>query len=496
MAKAVSEGNQLSMRHFTYRSLEEIQEAARSVGAIHVIFEPKAERIKQLLGRKVRVGGFTVGNSLAIHPMEGCDGTPEGTPGELTWRRYERFARGGAKLIWFEATAVREDGVANPRQLRLGRHNVPEFARLLERVRRLHREVWGRDDDLLEVLQLTHSGRHSYPRPVVARHDPLLDGKTGIPPDYPLISDGELERLEDDFVAAARLAVEAGFRAVDIKATHGYLVSELLGAKRRGGAYGGPLENRCRLLANVAGKIRAALGARLLLAMRLGCYEGLPYRRDPQTGRGVPLPYPVPYAHGFGMDCADPLREDLGEVEQAVGWFQQWGFKLVNVSLGSPYLNPHIGRPFEKPDEGNYEQPEHPLLGVDRHFRIAGRLQARFPALPMVGTGYSWLQHYAVNAAAFNIAAGRITFLGMGRNALAYPDFARDALERGELEPNRVCKTVSFCTYLMRRKNHPLGQFPTGCVPFDKEVYGPIMKQARETARAAASQQADPVGGI
>jgi len=78
----------------------------------------------------VRVGRFVVGNSLAIHPMEGCDGELAGRPGELTARRYARFARGGAKLIWFEATAVRREGRANTRQLWLHRGTVDDFARL------------------------------------------------------------------------------------------------------------------------------------------------------------------------------------------------------------------------------------------------------------------------------------------------------------------------------------------------------------------------------
>ena len=47
--------------------------------------------------------------------------------------------------------------------------------------------------------------------------------------------------------------------------------------------------------------------------------------------------------------------------------------------------------------------------------------------------------------------------------AWVYPDFARDALEKGELDERRCCKTLTYCTYLMRQKNHPLGQFPTGC---------------------------------
>jgi 2,4-dienoyl-CoA reductase-like NADH-dependent reductase (Old Yellow Enzyme family) len=476
------------VKHFTYRTLTDLEQSAEAVGATHVRFEPNPQRVKEILARKVQVGRSTVGNSIAIHPMEGCDSTPDGRPDELTWRRYERFAAGGAKLIWFEATAVREDGRSNTRQLWIRRENVTDFARLLEMVRRVHREHSGSSDDLLVPLQLTHSGRYSSPKRAIACHNPVVDQRTGTPPGYPVMSDEELEALEDDYVAAARLAVEAGFRAIDIKITHGYLLNELMSAKLREGRYGGSLENRTRFVRNVIGKIRAVVGNRLVFCIRLGCYDGVPYAIDRATKLGVPLDYPIPYPYGFGVDSNDPLKEDLTEVKQAVGWFKDWGVELLNVSMGSPYYNPHIGRPFEKPDEGNYEPPEHPLLGVDRHFRIAGELQHTFPDLPMVGTGYSWLQKYAIHAGARNIADGNICFFGIGRGALAYPDFARDALEKGELDEQRVCKTVTFCTFLMRQKNHPLGQFPTGCVPFDKEVYGPVMKNAREAKRAALIQ--------
>ena len=268
-----------------------------------------------------------------------------------------------------------------------------------------------------------------------------------------------------------------------MKVTHGYLLSELMGAKTRPGPYGGSLENRTRFIRNVIEKVKAHFGDEMLICMRLGCFDSVPYKIDPETKLGVPLPYETPYPYGWGVNPEDPLSEDLTEVKQAIGWFKDWGVKLLNVSIGCPYYNPHIGRPFEKPDEGNYEMPEHPLIGVDRHFRISGELQQTFPDLPMVGTGYSWLQIYALNAAAHNIEAGRIKIFGIGRNALSYPDFAVDALEKGELDEIRVCKTLTYCTFLMRQKNHPLGQFPAGCPPFDKLVYGPIMKQAREAFR-------------
>jgi hypothetical protein len=158
---------------------------------------------------------------------------------------------------------------------------------------------------------------------------------------------------------------------------------------------------------------------------------------------------------------------------------KQLGVSLLNVSMGNPYTNPHIGRPFEKPDEGNYFAPEHPLIGVDRHFRLCGELQQTFPDLVMVGTGYSWLQHFQLHAGAANIRDGRVTLMGIGRGALAYPHFGRDALSKGSLDTSQTCKTLTFCTYLMRQKDHPWGQFATGCPPFDKEVYGQIIKEAR-----------------
>jgi 2,4-dienoyl-CoA reductase-like NADH-dependent reductase (Old Yellow Enzyme family) len=471
------------MRRFTYKSLEEIDGAAREL-APHIRFEPDAARVRSILARPVEIGDRRMGNSLAIHPMEGCDGELDGRPGELTWRRYRRFARGGAKLIWFEATAVREEGRANTRQLWIRRENRDDFARLLETIRREHETEFGSAEDLLIPIQLTHSGRYSVPNRIIAYHNPHIDRKTNTPASQPPIGDGELERLEDVFVEAAGLALDAGFTAIDVKITHGYLLSELAGAKTRPGAYGGPVANRFRLPLNVIRKVRARFGKRILIGARLGCFDSVPYLRDPETGAGIPAAFETPYPYGFGVNPENPLEPDLTDVKQAIALLREAGLDLLNISLACPYYNPHIGRPFERPDDGNYESPEHPMIGVDRHFRIAAELQRSFPDLPMVGTGYSWLQKYAVNAAAHNLENGAIRIAGIGRGALAYPDFARAALEKGELEELRVCKTLTYCTYLMRQKNHPLGQFPTGCPPFDKEGYGEIMKEARKAQRA------------
>ena len=466
------------MNYFNYRHLDELRADVESQG-VDVPVEENPARIQEVLGQPVMVAGRKVGNSMAIHPMEGCDGTSEGLPDKLTFRRYLRFAEGGAKLIWFEATAVVPEGRANPRQLLINETTRGQLKELLDNARRAHRGKFGRDDDLLDVLQLTHSGRYSYQTPLACFYHPLLEKK-----ERPsrILTDDELERLEDRYVQAALLAREIGFKGIDLKLTHGYLGNELLAARTREGPYGGSLENRTKFARQVLQKIRRATGGELVLAVRLGVYDGVPFEEDPFTHAGRPRPFPKPYVYGFGTDTNDPLGEDLAEPLAFIEMLRQEGVSLVNISLGNPYTNPHLGRPFEKPDAGNYETPEHPLRGVARHFRLTSRIQERFPDLVIIGSGYSWLRHFQINAGAANIARGRVTMMGVGRGALAYPHFAEDTLKHGALDSRQVCKTYTYCTYLMRRKENEQGQFPTGCPPFDRETYGPILREARSAA--------------
>ncbi len=439
------------------------------------------------LFRPCQVAGRTVGNRLAIQPMEGCDGTPDGTPDALTFRRYERFGAGGAKLVWGEAAAVVPEGRANPRQLVADTSHADGLARLLETCRRSHRDAWGDDSDLLVGLQLTHSGRYSHPWPILAQHDPVLDSRTlvdrksgtTVTPEYPLISDDELDRLQDRFVEAAGVALRAGFDFIDLKQCHRYLLNELLASKGRPGKYGGPFENRTRFIREVVGRVRDRYPD-LMIGTRLNIFDGLPYKMGPDNV-GQPCPHTIPVRSSWGTREDHPLEADLAEPIALIGQLKSLGIALLNVSMGNPYGSPHLTRPFEYAPPDGYETPEHPLIGVDRHVRLAGEIQAAYPNLPVVGSGYSWLQAWMFHVGAANVRDGRITFVGVGRGSLSHPDFARHVLEGRPLDPKRTCRTFSYCTALMRSKHNPMGQFPTGCPPFDKEVYGPIWKDAQQT---------------
>jgi 2,4-dienoyl-CoA reductase-like NADH-dependent reductase (Old Yellow Enzyme family) len=470
-------------RYFKYKTPDDLASDARARGLdIRVTTD-----LSPLLS-PAEVAGRRVGNRLAIHPMEGCDGTPEGDPDDLTIRRYNRFGAGGAKLIWGEAAAVVPEGRANKRQLVVDEARAAGLERLLRTCRDAHKEAWGDDSDLLVGLQLTHSGRYSVPRPILAQHDPALDPRTvvdratgaTVTDEYPLISDDALDRLQDRYVEAATVALKVGFDFIDLKQCHRYLLSELLSARSRPGRYGGSLENRTRFVRETVGRIRDRHpGA--LIGTRLNVFDGLPYRRSEPDGVGVPCPCERPVLSAWGTRPDEPSEPDLAEPIALVGMLKDLGVGLVNVSMGNPYASPHYVRPFEYSPVDGYETPEHPLIGVARHFRLAGEIQAAYPDLAVVGSGYSWLQAHMFAAGAANVRDGRITFVGVGRGALSHPDFARHVQEGRPLDPKRTCRTFSYCTALMRSKHNALGQFATGCPPFDKEVYGPIWDEARQT---------------
>jgi 2,4-dienoyl-CoA reductase-like NADH-dependent reductase (Old Yellow Enzyme family) len=461
-------------RFFKYKSVAELEAENARLGTDLRFSDDLAP-----LFQPIAIGGRTAGNRWCIHPMEGCDGEPDGRPGELTFRRYHRFGAGGAKVIWGEACAVTEDGRANPRQIWLNEHTKADFARMVADCRQAHREANGDDSDLLAGLQLTHSGRYSYRRPVIATHDPLLVGRYRVTADTPLISDDELRGLVDHYVTAAKLAVEVGFDFIDVKQCHRYLLNELLGARNRPGPFGGSYENRTRLHRDIFRAVRAAVPGHVVLATRLNVYDGIPFRKGPGDD-GVPEDWSAPLANGWGMSETDPFAVDLTEPLRWVAELRGLGVELLNVTMGNPYAQPHFGRPFEYPPPDGYESPEHPLIGVDRHFKATEAVQRAHPDLAVVGTGYSYLQEFLPMAGAANVRDGRVSLVGVGRASLAQPDWVRQLLDHGKVDRKRVCRTFSYCTALMRTKTHPLGQYPTGCPPFDKEGYAEIWKEVQQ----------------
>ena len=411
-------------------------------------------------------GGICVGNRFCIQPMEGWDGSPNGLPTELVRRRWRGFGASGAKLIWGgEATAVEHRGRANPNQLRLQEDTAAALAALRAELVATHEDRFGRSDDLLIGLQLTHSGRFCRPNdngrgePVTLYAHPLLDRKFSIDAGDCTASDGDVETIIERFVTAGELAWQAGFAFVDVKHCHGYLGHEFLSAVDRPGPYGGSFENRTRFLREVATGLRRRVPD-LLIAVRLSAFDLIPFEAGGDSRAGVP-DGAVPYRYGFGCAAHEPTAYDLAEPIRLLALLQELGIFLVNLTAGSPYYNPHIQRPALFPPSDGYQPPEDPLVGVARQIDVVRQLKERFPELIMVGSGYSYLQEWLPNVAAAVIAGGWADAVGLGRMALSYPTLPDDLLAGRPLQRKRICRTFSDCT------TAPRNGLISGCYPLD-----------------------------
>ena len=405
-----------------------------------------------VLGASVEMCGKTVPNRLACQAMEGCDGTADGSPDILTKRRYERFAKGGAGIIWFEATAVMEEGRANPRQLYINEKNIGNFKRQVEEIKETALKANGYEP--IVIMQATHSGRYSkpngIPEPLIAYNNPIFEKDNPISKDR-IVTDEYLDRVGEALVNGALLAEKAGFDGVDIKCCHRYLNSELLSAYNRDGRYGGSLENRTRLLReSVKGAIENC-SKDFIISSRLNVYDGFPY----------------PY--GFGVAKDGSLDFDETEPDWLIKELYQYGVRLLNITMGNPYFNPHVNRPYA---QGGYEAPEHPLVGVSRILNGTAKLKELNPQMTMICSAVSYLGVAAPNVVAGYIKDNKFDFAGFGRTIFAYPDFAKDILQNGCMDKNKICICCSKCTEIMRKP----GGTP-GCVIRDREVYTPIYKE-------------------
>ena len=425
----------------------------------------------------IAVNGKRLGNRCAVHPMEGWDGTASGGITPDVMRRWRRFGESGAKLIFGgEAMAVRPDGRANPNQLIINEPNKAGLAQLREALVGMHKERYGTTEDLVIGFQLTHSGRFCKPNektrfePRVAFRHPLLDRSFKVTSDDQVWTDSDLERLVEDYAGAARIAWDVGADFVDIKHCHGYLLHELLGAFTRPGKYGGSFENRTRLLRDIIAAIRGS-GNPIDLAVRLSAFDFVPFQPDPagsspgKPGPGVPMDFSgcLPYRYAFGVNQQNPVEYDLTETFRFLDLCAELGVKIVNLTAGSPYYNPHIQRPAAYPPSDGYQPPEDPLIGVARQINVVRQLKARAPqSLILVGTAYSYLQEYLPHVAQYVLRHGWADVIGIGRMVLSYPTILADAIGQGTLASKSICRTFSDCT------TAPRNGLVSGCYPLDR----------------------------
>ncbi len=401
--------------------------------------------VNSVLSLPLNLYGITVKNRVVFHPMEGCDGTSDGAIGELTRRRYLRFAESGAGIIWFEATAVTNEGRANPRQLYLNEKTKEPFRLLIKEIKETSLKTNGFEP--LIIVQLTHSGRFSKPNgtpePIVAYRNPHWEtGKENQP--YIIASDDYCKTIPEKYRHASMLAEEVGFDGIDVKCCHGYLFNEFLSAKDRNGIYGGSLENRTRLYFECIDAVKNAISENLFVTTRLNACDCFPY----------------PY--GFGVDENNNI--DLSETKEIIKVLRDKGIKLINLTLGNPYLIPHINRPcINAPEDGE--------TGLKRIYDVTKELNNEFEDVYFIASGLTYPGADAVEYAEKIIADGVADFAGFGRLTFAYPDFYKDYINNGSLDKNKLCLKCSKCSQLMRAGT------VAGCPIRDSEVYMPYYQK-------------------
>lgn len=402
-----------------------------------------------VLGEKISIGSLTSPNRFVALPMEGADAADDGGPSELTFRRYERMALGGAGIIWLEACAVQQDGCSNPKSLLINECNLNRYKELVDRIRQAARE--SNQHEVICILQLTHSGRYSKPfgkpSPIITHHNPALDALQNLPDDYPIVSDDALDQIQASFIKSAILARRAGFDGVDIKSCHGYLVSGLLAAHTRTGKYGGAYENRTRFLKETIALIKKESPS-LIMTTRMNAFDG------------------TPYPYGFGVSRDDADIPDLSEPIQLAKELVSMGVPILNISIGNPYFNARYNRPSATSTN------EHPLFGISRFVHIVGEIQKQIPNIPVVTGGLAWLGQQMPFVAAGLIKGGEAQLIGQGRNSIAYPDCVNDILKHNSFSEKKCCITCSICSQLLRNGKN------SGCVVRDRAFYS-IEKNAQ-----------------
>ncbi|HUA86881.1 MAG TPA: NADH:flavin oxidoreductase/NADH oxidase [Bryobacteraceae bacterium] len=225
------------------------------------------------------VRGVTLKNRIVVSPM--CQySSIDGSATDWHLVHLGSRAAGGAALVFVEATAVTAQGRISPRDMGIwdDRHIEP-LARIAKFVTSM---------GAVPGIQLAHAGRKAScaipseggkqltPEqggwPTVAP-SPIPFLPSDIPPHE--LAQAEIAAIVQAFAAAARRAIAAGFRIIELHSAHGYLLHEFLSplSNRRTDHYGGSLKNRMRADLEVVEALRGAMPAEMPLFVRISCTD-------------------------------------------------------------------------------------------------------------------------------------------------------------------------------------------------------------------------------
>ena len=229
----------------------------------------------------IALRSITMRNRIGVSPM--CQySCRAGVVGEWHLVHLGSRAIGGAGLVMAEATAVSADGRISPEDTGIWNEEQAAAWRPIAAFIAKYGAVPG--------IQLAHAGwKASTAAPwkggkAVAKAEggwqPIGVGDKPFSDGYPtprMMTAADIERVCGEWRAAARRALDAGFRLIEIHSAHGYLLHSFLSplSNHRNDEYGGSFENRTRLLLRIARELRDTIPNDLPLLVRLSCTDWL-----------------------------------------------------------------------------------------------------------------------------------------------------------------------------------------------------------------------------
>jgi len=342
-----------------------------------------------------RIGALTIRNRSVMSPMHTILVESDGTPRERMIRYYEERAKGGIGLIINEAVRV-DDVFSNIgcRQFSMSQdfHTVAA-ERLTEAVHKYDARIFA---------QLHHSGATANPNYCsggeVIAPSAVPAGPGRIVPREMIMS--EIKEIEAKFIAAAVRCQKAGYDGVELHGAHGYLLAETFSPhyNKRTDEYGGSFENRMRMITEIIQGIRAVLGTRFPISVRICGDEMTPWLNnmmDLEYGLKI-----ARYLEVLGIDC-------------------------INISNGSA-VNPNANcEPYSY-------QP-----GWKKHVAKAYKEALH---IPVIATNTIKSPAFAEEL----LVDGICDFVGLGRSQLADPEFVKKAKE-GRSDEIRQCIGCMYC---------------------------------------------------
>jgi len=397
-----------------------------------------------MLPQPIKIGNRLAPNRIVNQPMECNDADTTGHPTDLTFKRYRKLAEGEAGIIVVESLTITYETRSRKNQLKISEETAPDLERLVREMREINSQS-------LILFQINHSGKVSG-----ADFSKVVSIYPTGDPNIHLLTEEEIEAIGEMFVKAAAIAKQVGADGIDFKHCHGYFGGEMLRpANIREGRLGGSFESRTRFFKETTEKIRKAVGKdSFVVGARYSVYEGIP--------------------GGFGTSGPREVTEDLYEPLTFARMMGEAGMDYVNVTAGIPAITPEIVRPTK-----NYAE------GIYRHFGWAKMVKA-IVQVPVIGSGYSYLRDGKndlkepdpakknfIYWAEKNLMDGNVDLVGIGRQSLADPLFAKKILS-GQIDQVNFCVACGGCSTLLR------SQKSVGCTVYD-DYYKEVLKQTRKS---------------